>query len=80
MNYAIRIWPMQLKEHGRCYYCRIMWKLTSSVVATAVTTTIVTATTVTADSENVKWRDLNRYYRIMEKREYERGTVVLSYS
>ena len=70
MNYAIRIWPMQLKEHGRCYYCRIMWKLSTSVLVTAVTTTIVTATTVTAtaitvtvaivESENVKWRDLNR--------------------
>ena len=62
-----------------------MWMLSASVVATAVTTTIVTATTVTAtivtvESDNVKWRDLNCYWWIMEKREYERGNVVLSYS
>ena len=66
MNYAIRIWPMQLKEHGICYYYCIMWRLIASVVATVVTVTaviaiVVTATAITSESENVKWRDLNRY-------------------
>jgi hypothetical protein len=36
MNYAIGIWLMRLLDHGRCHCCRIIWKVTVVVAATAI--------------------------------------------
>ena len=61
---------------GDCYCSSTTATATAGTTATAITETVVTTTagtttTVTAELENVKWRNLNWCWWIMEKRKYE---------